>query len=46
MIYLIVESDLKEYERKVTEIGRNHNVVYTDFGRIGEFYWIRIDCEN
>ncbi len=46
MIYLIVEKDLKEYEKKIAAIGRKHNVVYTDFGRVGECYWMRMECED
>lgn len=44
MIYLILEKDLEKYEKKIVEIGRRHNVVHTDFGRAGDFYWMRLEC--
>lgn len=46
MICFIVEKDLKEYEKKIDEIGKKYTVLNTAFCKAGGYYWIRIDYEK
>ena len=46
MIFLIMETDFELYEKKMLEISNSHHVTDTDFGRYGECYWMRLECED
>ena len=46
MIFLIMETDIEIYETKVIEISKNHHVTDTDFGKFGDCYWIRLECDE
>jgi|GEM_PF-4821893 len=46
MILMVVDKDLNEFERRFTEIGMANIVLHTEFGKTGEYYWMRLDCKD
>jgi hypothetical protein len=44
-IFIILEKDLKTYEDKILQIGKENKVVNTDFWKIDDTYVMRMECQ-
>ncbi len=43
-IFIILEKNLEIYEDKILKISRENQIINTEFGKVDDIYFIRIDC--